>query len=251
MSSMERPVAPAPTAAPDRLRWLDLLPPLVFTVLGIILIVAVLVGLSRASHAFFRANLQTITLVGALAVYLAFGSGIAVALRRLRKPVVFLRLRWPTLGDLGLTLLLLVPWYLGLIMVSLLSALAFNGGRIIPGNSRLVFTQHPNGIGLLLVALLVTAVAAPVCEEIFFRGMLFRLLESRTALWLAVLGSALAFGAAHASPSVSLALLPTFVYMGVVLALLYVRTGWLTNTILLHSLNNAVVTIVAFNAATR
>src|SRR5919201_2028813 len=92
----------------------------------------------------------------------------------------------------------------------------------------------------------VTAAAAPVCEEIFFRGMLFRLLESRTALWLAVLGSALAFGAAHASPAVSLALLPTFVYMGVVLALLYVRTGWLTNTILLHSLNNAVVTIVAF-----
>ena len=106
-------------------------------------------------------------------------------------------------------------------------------------------------IGVLLLALLVTAVAAPVCEEIFFRGMLFRLLESRMALWLAVLGSALAFGAAHASPAISLALLPTFVYMGVVLALLYVRTGWLTNTILLHSLNNAVVTIVAFNVATR
>jgi membrane protease YdiL (CAAX protease family) len=236
---------------PQRLRWIDLLPPLVFTVLGGILIVALLVGLSRANHAFYRANLETITLLATLAVYLAFGSGIAVGLRRLRVPMAFLGLRWPTFGDLGLTLLLIVPWYMGIFLVSLLSAFAFNGGRVIPGNSRLVFIQHPNGIGLLLLALLVTSVAAPICEELFFRGMLFRLLQSRTALWIAVIGSALAFGAAHASPAVSLALLPTFVYMGVVLALLYIRTGWLTNTILLHGLNNAIVTILAFNVATR
>lgn len=248
---MERPLATAPTSSPERLRWVDLLPPLVFTVLGIILIVAVLVGLSRANHAFYRANLGSINLLGTLGVYLSFGAGIAIGLRRLRAPLAFLGLRWPTAGDLGLTLLLLVPWYLGIVMVSLLSAAAFNGGRLIPGNSRLVFVQRPNGLGLLLLALLVTAVAAPVCEEIFFRGMLFRLLERRTSVWVAVIVSALAFGAAHASPAVSLALLPTFAFMGVVLALVYVRTGWLTNTILLHSLNNAVVTIVAFNVATR
>ena len=248
---MERPLATAPTSSPDRLRWVDLLPPLVFTVLGIILIVGLLVGLSRANHAFYRANLGSINLLGTLGVYLSFGAGIALGLRRLRAPLAFLGLRWPTVGDLGLALLLLVPWYLGIVTVSLLSAAAFNGGKIIPGNSRLVFVQRPNGIGLLLLALLVTAVAAPVCEEIFFRGMLFRLLERRTNLWIAVIGSALAFGAAHASPAVSLALLPTFAFMGVVLALVYVRTGWLTNTILLHSLNNAVVTIVAFNVGTR
>ncbi len=235
----------------ERLRWIDLLPPLVFTVLGGILILAVLVGLSRANHSFYRANLETITLLATLAVYLAFGSGIAVGLRRLSAPAAFLGLRWPTLGDLGLTLLLIVPWYIGILVVSALSALAFNGGRVIPGNSRLVFIQHPNGIGLLLLALLVTSVAAPVCEELFFRGMLFRLLQTRMGLWIGVIGSALGFGAAHASPAVSLALLPTFVYMGVVLALLYVRTGFLTNTILLHALNNAIVTILAFNVATR
>jgi membrane protease YdiL (CAAX protease family) len=70
-------------------------------------------------------------------------------------------------------------------------------------------------------------------------------------LWAAVLVSAIAFGLAHASPAISLALLPTFMFMGIVLALVYVRTGWLTNSILLHGLSNAVATIVAFNVALR
>ncbi|HVH64605.1 MAG TPA: type II CAAX endopeptidase family protein [Candidatus Acidoferrum sp.] len=247
---MDDPIKVAPLEG-ERLRWLDLLPPLIFIVLGIILVVAIFVAIARTNRGFYRANLETITLLGTLAVYLAFGAGIAVGLRRLRAPIAFLRLRWPTLGDLGWTLLLLTPWYIGIFLVSLLSAILFNGGRVIPGNSRLVFIQHPNGIGLLLLALLGTAVAAPICEEIFFRGMLFRLLQSRTNLWIAVLGSALAFGAAHASPAISLALLPIFAYMGVVLALVYVRTGWLTNTMLLHGLNNAIVTVLAFSVATR
>jgi len=236
----------APSQAADRLRWLDLLPVIAFTVLGVILVFAVLVGLARTNRAFYRANQETISLSIALAIYLAFGAGIVAALRRLRAPLAFLGLRWPTPLDLGLTLLLLVPWYLGIIIVSTASALLFNGGRVVPGNSRLVFTQHPGGIGVLLLALLVTAVAAPICEEVFFRGMLFRLLRTRVPLWAAVLLSAIAFGLAHASPAVSAALLPTFMYMGIVLAVVYVRTGWLTNNILLHSLSNAIATVLVY-----
>ena len=104
---------------------------------------------------------------------------------------------------------------------------------------------------MLLLALLVTAVAAPICEEVVFRGMLFRLLRHRFPLWAAVLASAVAFGLAHANPAISPALLPTFMYMGIVLALVYVRTGWLTNTILLHSANNALITLAAFTVAIR
>jgi membrane protease YdiL (CAAX protease family) len=148
-----------------------------------------------------------------------------------------------------LTLLLLIPWYLGIILVSAASAVLFNGGRVVPSNSRLIFVQRPGGIGLLLLALLVTAVAAPLCEEIFFRGMLLRLLRRRLPLWLAVILSAMAFGLAHASPAVSAALLPTFMYMGIVLAVVYVRTGWLTNTILLHSLSNAIATVAVYYQA--
>src|SRR5438270_13159919 len=103
MSSMEGPAPTAPPQAADRLRWLDLLPVIAFTVLGIILVFAVLVGLARGNRGFYRANLWTISLSAALAVYLAFGSGIVVALRRLRAPLTFLGLRWPTPVDLGLT----------------------------------------------------------------------------------------------------------------------------------------------------
>lgn len=243
------PAAPPQTA--DRLRWLDLLPVIVFTVLGVILVFAVVVGLARGDRAFYRANIETISLTGTLAIYLAVGAGIAVALRRLRAPLSFLGLRWPTPNDVGLTLLLLIPWYIGIAVVTSLSSAALNGGHLVQSNSRLIFVQRPNGIGLLLLALLVTAVAAPVCEEIFFRGMLFRLLRTRVPLWAAVVLSAVAFGLAHASPVVSLALLPTFMFMGIVLALVYSRTGWLTNSILLHGLSNAVATVVAFNVALR
>src|SRR5438876_123004 len=104
-------------------------------------------------------------------------------------------------------------------------------------------------LDLLPLALLVTAVAAPLCEEVFFRGMLFRLLRTRVPLWAAVLLSAIAFSLAHASPAVSAALLPTFMYMGTVLAVIYARTGWLTNTILLHGLSNATATVLVFYQA--
>jgi len=241
------PAAPPQTA--DRLRWVDLLPVIAFTLLGVLLVFAALVGLARSNRALYRANLETISLSATLAVYLAFGAGIAVALRRLRAPLAFLGLRWPTPRDLFLTLGLLIPWYVGIIIVSAASAVLFNGGRVVPSNSRLIFVQHPGGIGILLLALLVTAVAAPICEEVFFRGMLFRLLRTRVPLWAAVLLSAIAFGLAHASPAVSAALLPTFMYMGTVLAVIYVRTGWLTNTILLHGLSNAIATVVVFYQA--
>jgi membrane protease YdiL (CAAX protease family) len=246
---MEELAPAAPPQAADRLRWLDLLPVIAVTLLGVLLVFALLVGLARTNRALYRANLETISLSATLAIYLAFGAGIAVALRRLRAPLAFLRLRWPTLRDVSLTVLLLVPWYLGIIIVSAASALVFNGGRVVPSNSRLIFVQRPGGIGLLLLALLVTAVAAPICEEVFFRGMLFRLLRTRVPLWAAVLLSAMAFGLAHASPAVSPALLPTFMYMGIVLAVVYVRTGWLTNNILLHALSNAIATVAVYYQA--
>jgi membrane protease YdiL (CAAX protease family) len=243
------PVAPPQTE--EQLRWLDLIPVLVFTILGVVLVFFLLVVLARLDRAFSRANLETIALSATLAVYLAFGVGIAVALRRLRAPLAFLGLRRPTLRDLGLTLALLVPWYIGIAVVSALSSVALNGGRVVPGNSRQLFIQHPRGLGILVLALLVTAVAAPLCEEAFFRGMLFRLLRRRAPLWVAVLVSAMAFGLAHASPAISVALLPVFSYMGIVLALVYARTGSLTNPVLLHALNNALGTVAVYGLLAR
>lgn len=247
-------VTESTTASPadaDRLRWLDLIPVVTITIAGIVLVFMGLVALTRIDRSFYRANLATIALGAALIVYLAFGAGLALALRRLRSPLRFLGLTRPTAGDLGLVLLVLVPWYLGIVLMSALSAVVFNGGRPVPGNSTQLFVQQPRGIGILLMALLVSGVAAPICEEIFFRGMLFRLLRDRLPLAGAVLLSATAFGLAHASPKINLALLPVFIYMGVVLALVYLRTGSLTTSILLHAANNGIGTLAVYTVLTR
>jgi CAAX protease family protein len=247
-------VTESTTASPaesDRLHWLDLLPVVAITVAGIVLVFVALVTLTRIDRGFYRAHLTTIALSAALAVYLAFGAGLGLALRRLRAPLTFLGLKRPTAADLGLVLLVLVPWYLGIVLVSALSAVLLNGGRPVPGNSTQLFVQPPRGIGILLMALLVSAVAAPVCEEIFFRGMLFRLLRDRLPFAAAVLLSATAFGLAHASPRINLALLPVFIYMGVVLALVYTRTGSLTTSIMLHATNNGIGTLAVYTVLTR
>src|SRR2546421_12351903 len=106
---MPWPAPKPPPRAARRLRWLDLVPVVAFTVLGIILVFAVLVALARLDRGMYRANLQTIVLSATLTVYLALGAGIAGALRRLRAPLVFLGLRWPTPRDPGPPLLLLFP----------------------------------------------------------------------------------------------------------------------------------------------
>ena len=248
---MEVPAAALPPPPQERLRWLDLIPVLAFTIAGIILVILLAVTLARLSRSFYQANLGTIGLSAALLVYLAFGTGIVVALRRLRAPLAFLGLHWPTRRDLGLTLVLIVPWYIGVAAVTALSSAVLNHGLAIPSNARQLFIQHPGGLRILALALLVTAVAAPLCEEAFFRGMLFRLLRARVPLWAAVVLSASVFGLAHASPAISLALLPVFTYMGVVLTLIYAWTGSLTNTVLLHSFNNAVGTVAVYVLVTR
>jgi len=239
------PLATQPQAD-VQLRWRDLVPVLIFTILGTVLVLAAVAALVRLDRSFSVANLETIVLSATLGIYLAFGAGIALALRRLPAPLAFLGLHWPRLSELGLTVALVVPWYIGIAIVTALSSAVLNGGRVVPGNTRQLFIQHPHGLGILVLALLVTAVAAPLCEEAFFRGMLFRLLRRRFPLWAAVLLSATAFGLAHASPTISFALLPVFAYMGVVLAVVYARTGSLTSTVLLHALNNAVGTVAVY-----
>ncbi len=132
MGSMEGRAPTAPPATEEQLRWLDLVPVLVFTILGVILVFAVVVVLASMDRSWYRANNETIALSSVLAIYLAVGAGLAIALRRLRSPLAFLGLRWPTPRDLGLTLALIVPWYVGIAAVTALSSVALNGGRLVP-----------------------------------------------------------------------------------------------------------------------
>lgn len=96
-----------------------------------------------------------------------------------------------------------------------------------------LFLQMP-GTGMKLLFALAGTLAAPVGEEIFFRGFVYNALKIRMGMWPAIVLSALAFALIHASPVAVVVIFP----MGMALAYLYARTGSLWVTILIHAVNN-------------
>lgn len=100
--------------------------------------------------------------------------------------------------------------------------------------------RGPLGVTFALVALLV---GAPLVEELFFRGLLQRALESRLAPWAAIGIQALLFGVAHVSVPLEAAnavvFAGTFV-AGVVLGVAVWRYHRLGPGIVAHSLFNLV-----------
>jgi uncharacterized protein len=95
--------------------------------------------------------------------------------------------------------------------------------------------------GTVPVQVLLIAIAAPISEEICFRGMLFGGLRARLPRLAAALISALIFGALHALTGLSA--VPPLIAFGFILALLYEKTGSIVPCILLHMLNNSVALI--------
>ncbi len=95
--------------------------------------------------------------------------------------------------------------------------------------------------GTLPVQILLIVIAAPVSEEVCFRGMLFGGLRTRMPRIAAALLSGLIFGALHALTGVTA--VPPLIFFGFVLALLYERTGSIVPGILLHMLNNSIALI--------
>lgn len=81
-------------------------------------------------------------------------------------------------------------------------------------------------------------VVAPLTEELFFRGFLFGGLRRR-GLAVAAIVSGLAFGLAHVGGS-PIGFIVPLAALGIILALLYERTGSLYPPIALHALNNSI-----------
>jgi membrane protease YdiL (CAAX protease family) len=81
-------------------------------------------------------------------------------------------------------------------------------------------------------------IAAPIGEEVCFRGMLFGGLRERMPMLAAAALSGLIFGLLHAPEGITV--VPPLAIFGTILALLYEKTGSLVPAILLHMLNNSV-----------
>jgi CAAX protease family protein len=97
------------------------------------------------------------------------------------------------------------------------------------------------GFGPLPIQIFLIVLAAPISEEVCFRGMLYGGFRQRMPTVLAALASAVVFGALHAITGISA--VPPLIAFGFVLALLYEKTGSIVPGIVLHMLNNAVALI--------
>jgi membrane protease YdiL (CAAX protease family) len=101
--------------------------------------------------------------------------------------------------------------------------------------------REASGVALLLLAF-AAVVAAPVVEELLFRGLLLRALVRRTRPATAVAWNGALFGAVHLTDAGALRSLPVFVGLGVVSSVVALRTGRTGPSILLHAGFNAVTT---------
>jgi membrane protease YdiL (CAAX protease family) len=89
----------------------------------------------------------------------------------------------------------------------------------------------------LIGAALLVIVAAPLAEEIFFRGFFYRALRTKLPIVAAAVTDGVLFGLIHAG-STPWEVLPVLAILGVIFCLVYERTGSLFSVIGLHALNN-------------
>jgi membrane protease YdiL (CAAX protease family) len=105
------------------------------------------------------------------------------------------------------------------------------------GVNALANVKHESTINVALTVFQM-AVTAPVVEEIFFRGLLYRSLRNRLSITSAALIAGAMFGLVHIT-SYPLDTLPVKAAFGVIACLLYERTGSLLPGIGLHSFVDA------------
>lgn len=90
-----------------------------------------------------------------------------------------------------------------------------------------------------IVAGFAIVIAAPFCEEVFFRGLLFGGLRKHLPFVAAAAASGIFFGAIHLATG-NVAATVQLAILGIVLAWLYERTGSLWAPMALHGVNNAI-----------
>ena len=104
--------------------------------------------------------------------------------------------------------------------------------------ARALTDKATNPLGLILLVLIV-GIGAPIFEEIFYRGLVFRSVENRWGTWPGIVVSGLVFGASH----FNWLTLPGLTVFGGVLAYLTHRTGRLVPAIFAHVAFNMVTVI--------
>jgi uncharacterized protein len=145
----------------------------------------------------------------------------------------------------GVVLFIVITFAIGFGLTAVFTALT--GHAISPPE------QLPAGLDLVGKALAVAyaVVVAPISEEFFFRGCLFRSLRDRYGFGVGAVGSAVAFGLVHYVPAPladSLLLMTVMVFTGLGLAWIYDRRGTIVPSMGAHMTFNAIALVLIFAA---
>jgi membrane protease YdiL (CAAX protease family)/uncharacterized RDD family membrane protein YckC len=169
-------------------------------------------------------GLLAATLVGVAFVVSADGGGVAQRQA--------LGLRPPTRSPFGVAALAYLAYV----------AFAFGYSALVHPHQKDVTRDLGFGHGTVgtIAAGLLIVIAAPVSEEIFFRGFVFGGLRNRRSFPVAGLISAGIFGLFHYTGAGSLGVVPQLAALGFALSWVYEETGSIYPTMAMHALNNAI-----------
>jgi membrane protease YdiL (CAAX protease family) len=98
-------------------------------------------------------------------------------------------------------------------------------------------------LGSVVVAAFLIVIAAPVSEEVFFRGFMFGGLRGSMSLLPAAVISAAVWGALHLGAG-NIGVAVQLAIFGVILAWLYERSGTLWAPVLAHAINNTIAFVL-------
>ena len=98
-------------------------------------------------------------------------------------------------------------------------------------------------LGSVAVAAFLIVIAAPLSEELFFRGFMFGGLRRSMSLWPAAVISAIVWGSLHLGAG-NIGVAVQLAVFGVILAWLYERSGTLWAPVLAHAINNTIAFVL-------
>ncbi|HEV2791641.1 MAG TPA: type II CAAX endopeptidase family protein [Solirubrobacterales bacterium] len=126
-----------------------------------------------------------------------------------------------------------LKWMAATVGAYLLFAILYSLLILEPKQEDIADAFGPVGLQVLLIV-----IAAPISEELCFRGFLYGGLRERYPRLAAALLAGVVFGALHALTGITA--VPPLIAFGFALCLLYEKTGSIVPGIILHMLNNSV-----------
>lgn len=178
-------------------------------------------------------SVQTVGLLGAIYFFAIFRRGLAWAEIGLRPLPQGWLARAAGVGVIAFVLSILVNLGVQSLMAE------------PPRNPQLDLIA-PDGFswsGLLITLAFVGAIV-PFAEELFFRGLVYGWLRQRMSVWLAASVSGLGFAVLHGIWW----LIPALLLLGVILALIYERSGSIWTAVVTHGLFNSFTTLLYYLA---